>query len=155
MAILVDASVLDRYAIRPRRAETTVDTQNPTVPDAQPTILARNGTVVEVGGIYLVFSGDSELPYAVTKVISVGGSGGAAMDCQLSPSLTPIPSPDLWLKIFYTRHTEPPNLQATLNDDSRILPISANMFLAWGEPEKFPIRIGTEAVTSEELAACG
>ncbi len=59
------------------------------------TIVAGNGTVVEAGGVYLTYRDDPDEPYAVAKVISMGGGpGGCAMDCQLAPDLTPLPSPD-------------------------------------------------------------
>jgi hypothetical protein len=121
--------------------------------DADRTIVAGNGTVVEAGGVYLTFSGDSGQPYAVVKVVSIGsGPDGVGWDCQIAPDLTPVESLDLWLKLFYANHTEPPSRLPSAAEPFRIMPMSVNMFLAWGPP-KFPIRVGTQAVTPEELAA--
>jgi len=114
-------------------------------------IVAENGTVVEAGGVYLTFSGDYDRPYKFAKVVSIGGSG-ASIGVQLAPDLTPVASPDLWLKLYYANNAEPPQPPSAPGGRFRILPVSVGMFLAWGPP-KFPIRVGTEAVTPEELAA--
>jgi hypothetical protein len=124
--------------------------------DEMPTIVAPNGTVVEPGGVYLTFSGDEDLPYAVVKVISVGcGPGVMAADCRITPDPVPVRDPDVWLKIYFGQYSERPdgpNAQM-LSAGSRIVPVSVSAFLAWGPP-KFPIRVSNEAVTAEELAAC-
>ena len=123
--------------------------------DAVAVVVAENGTVIEAGGVYLTFSGDSERRYAVVKVISVGcGPGGAAACIRVLPDLTPVVSPELWVKLCYAHHEEPPEgwAMTALMGKNRILPITVGVFLAWGPP-KFPIRVGTEAVTAEELAA--
>lgn len=114
-------------------------------------IVAGNGTVVEAGDIYLTFSGDSDTPYCFAKVISVGGSG-ESFGVQVGPDMKPIPSQDLWVKLYYSQTAERPAESATPSGRFRIMPISVAMFLAWGPP-LFPIRVGTEAVTEEELSA--
>ena len=115
-------------------------------------IVASNGTVVEAGGVYLTFSGDCERPYKLAKVISVGGSG-AAMDCQISPDLVPMSSPDLWLKLYLASVADYPVgiTPEVLSEGFRIIPVSVSMFLAWGPPN-FPVLVGNEPVTAEELA---
>ena len=123
--------------------------------EAKEVVVAENGTVIEAGGVYLTFSGDSECRYAVVKVISIGcGLGGAAECIRVLPDLTPVVSPDLWVKLSYALHAEPPEgwAMTALMGKSRILPITMDMLLSW-EPPKFPIRLGTEPVTVDELAA--
>lgn len=115
------------------------------------TVVASNGTVVEAGGVYLTFSGDPDTPYKFAKVISIGGSG-ASIGEQVGPGLTPVPSPDLWVKLYYADEVEQPAATTVPTGPFRILPISVAMFLAWGPPT-FPIRAGTEAVSAEELVA--
>lgn len=91
----------------------------------------------------------------MAKIISIGvGSSGAAPYVRVTPDLVPVVSPDLWVKLFYAHHANPPQgwALATLNGKHRILLITVDVFLAWGPP-KFPIRVGSEVVTAEELAA--
>lgn len=118
---------------------------------ANPEVVAGNGTVVEPGGVYLTFSGDPRKRYKFAKVISIGGAG-ASIGTQLGPDLSPVPSPDLWVKLFFADSAEQPATGSMPTGPFRILPISVAMFLAWGPPT-FPIRVGDEAVTAEELAA--
>jgi hypothetical protein len=117
------------------------------------TVVAGNGTVVEAGGVYLTFSGDPDTPYTFAKVVSIGGSG-ASLGVQLGPDLRPVPSQDLWVKLYRGSYAERPDPSEVPTGPSRILPITVAMFLAWGPPT-FPIRVGTEAVTADELAARG
>ncbi|WP_143392995.1 hypothetical protein [Fimbriiglobus ruber] len=118
----------------------------------EPTIVASNGTAVESGGVYLTYSGDPTSPYRVAKVVSVGGGpAGVGWDCQVGSDMTPILSPDLWLKLYVTCHADSPG-QPSSDEPFVIMPVSVAMFLAWGPP-KFPIRMGTEAITVEELGA--
>jgi hypothetical protein len=124
--------------------------------DVEAVVVAENGTVVEAGGVYLTFSGDHEQPYAAAKIISIGGGpGGASPYVRLTPDLAPVASLDLWVKLAFAHHTSPPEGWAlmALTGKHRIIPISVDVFLARGPP-KFPIRVGTQAVTAEELAAC-
>jgi hypothetical protein len=114
-------------------------------------IVAENGTVVEAGGIYLTYSGDPDTPYKFVKVVSIGGTG-ASIGVQVGPNLGVIPSQDLWAKIYYASSVERPVATASPAGEFRVLPISVAMFLAWGPPT-FPIRVGTEPVTPEELSA--
>ena len=99
-----------------------------------PEARAENGTVLKAGGIYLSYSGDDSLPYAVSKILSIEGR-------------------DLWLKLYRRNLRERPPAFAPerLTQGYRIIPFSVAGFLAWGPP-KFPILLAEEEVTAEELA---
>src|SRR4051812_9334535 len=102
--------------------------------EAKRHVIAGNGTIVEAGGVYLTYSGDEDTPNAVAKVVSVGGPDAAGWDCQIAPDGTRIASPELWLKLFYFRSVEAPREIPGPAEKFRIMPVSANMFLAWGPP---------------------
>lgn len=120
----------------------------------EPTIVADNGTVIEAGGVYLTDHDDDELPYRVVKVLRVGGGGVAAgLYCQVTPGLRPVQSLEMWLKLYHTAVAERPTglPAAVLSGGAWIIPVTVAMLLAWGAPT-LPIRLGTEAVSDEELA---
>ena len=83
-----------------------------------------------------------------------GGPGGASGDARLGPDLAPVPSPDLWLKVYRARFAARPAWPsaAAAAGGWQVIAVSVGMFLAWGPPD-FPVRAGSEAVTAEELAA--
>jgi len=115
-------------------------------------VVANNETVIEPGGVYLSFQCDDDEPYSVAKVLHVGGNSAGYV--QLSPGLTPVASPDLWLKLYRTHLAEPPaGLPAeVMAGPAVVMPVTLAVFLAWGPP-KFPVWLGTESVTADELAA--
>ncbi len=96
-------------------------------------IRAENGTILKAGGIYLSYSGDDSLPYALSKIISVEGG-------------------DLWLKLYRDNFMERPAsfVPEQLTRGFRIIPFSVAGLLAWGPPT-FPFLLAEEAVTAEEL----
>lgn len=120
--------------------------------ESEPSVTLENGTVVEPGGVYLTFQDDPDEPYSVAKVIRVGG--GSSGYCQVLPDMTPVDSPNLWLKLYRVSLTEAPRElpAAILAGPSVVLPVTVAVFQAWGQPE-FPIRLGTEGVTAEEFTA--
>jgi hypothetical protein len=125
------------------------------VVNTESTVVAGNGTIVEAGGVYLTFSGDPATPYIVAKVISIGGGPGWVAPYQrISPGQPLEASPDLWVKLFYANYADPTDAYqpAAWAGPSRVIPVTVDVFLAWGPP-KFPIRVGTEPVTTAELAA--
>lgn len=119
-----------------------------------PEIRAGNGALIEPGGIYLTFSGDYDRPYTFAKIIQVVKPTGPS-DRRLTPDGAVVGDLDLWLKLFYDSSPDCPNAIPLegLAGRCRVIPVSVSMFLAWGPP-KFPIRLGSETVTADELARC-
>lgn len=103
--------------------------------DVGPSVVAENGTVVEAGGVYLTYSGDPGRPYTFAKVIRIGAS---------FPGVSPL----LWARLYRRQWAEPP---AGPSGRSAVAQINVAVFLAWGPP-RFPVRVGTAAVTAADLA---
>jgi len=59
----------------------------------------------------------------------------------------------MWLKLYHTALAERPTglPVAVLSGEAWIVPVTVAVLLAWGAPA-LPIRLGTEAVSAEELA---
>src|SRR4051794_11009579 len=88
---------------------------------------------LHAGNVYLTFGGDHEKPFMFAKVINVDGE-------------------NLWLRLFVNNRSDRPTFTSTATlGESRIIPVSIEMFLAWGPP-KFPIFVGIEAVSNDELS---
>ncbi len=86
------------------------------------------------GQVYLIFSGDCDLPYTFAKIIR-------------------IIEDDLRVKLFkddFPSEQQPRYDPARMLAGSAIAAVSLDMFFAWGPP-KFPILIADEGVTQEEL----
>src|SRR5438445_12900532 len=74
---------------------------------------------LHAGNVYLTFSGDYEKPFMFAKVIHVDGE-------------------NIWLRLFVNNYSDRPTFGSTAKlGESRIIPVSIDMFLAWGPP-KFP-----------------
>lgn len=87
-----------------------------------------------VGGIYVIFGGDEDLPYKLAKVVSFGGN-------------------TLVLKLWYRSFSAMPTsvTPELLQGETKTIPISLEMFNAWGPPA--PLLLATELVTPDEVAA--
>ena len=87
---------------------------------------------IAVGGVYLTFSGDYDMPYKFAKVLRIDGD-------------------DFCIKLYHDSFREYP--QYDPSSSSSVISVSAATFLAWGPP-KFPILMANDAVTNEEAHSC-
>jgi hypothetical protein len=82
---------------------------------------------LQIGGVYLTFSGDEQEPYRFAKIIQ-------------------IVEENLGLKLYHDKYANRPT---QYEGDWSILAIPATMFFAWGPPV-FPIFLHLESIEHDE-----
>jgi len=90
--------------------------------------ISKDGQTIHVGGVYLTYSGDEFAQYCFAKVVLV-------KDDQCC------------VKLFHDSYVEFP--KNFIQSEWTILPMSLNMFLAWGAPI-LPILYFDEIITDIE-----
>jgi len=92
--------------------------------------------LVRPGSVFWTFSCEHDTPYKYAKIIKSDHHG-------------------LWVKMSVEDFAIQPDLNdfANLPGATFTVPITIDVFLAWGPP-KFPIYLANEPVTEEEIRQC-